>query len=176
MKIILESFPTTSELLLAVEKDIKCIKGITPYKAKKLYTSLQIAKELHRPKEPEFIRQPKDVYDLVSVDLRYLQQEHFICIFLNTKNRVISKETLAIGTLNATIVHPREVFKSALRHSSASIICVHNHPSEDSTPSPEDIELTKRLIVAGEMIGIGVLDHVVIGGDSFFSMREQDVI
>jgi DNA repair protein RadC len=106
-------------------------------------------------------------------ELRYLQKEHFVCLFLNTKNQVISQETLSVGTLNASLVHPREVFRAAIKCSSASLICVHNHPSGDPTPSPEDIGLTRRLVEAGELIGISVLDHIVIGDRKFVSLKEQ---
>jgi len=92
---------------------------------------------------------------------------------LNTKNHIIARETLSMGTLNASLVHPREVFKAAVQKSSASIICVHNHPSGDPTPSPEDIALTKRLAEAGHLMGIDVLDHLVIGDGRFVSLKEQ---
>lgn len=149
---------------------------MTPQRSLKLYALFQIAIELYRPTTPTYIKSPQDVYDLLAAELRHLQQEHFICIYLNVKNSVIGQETLAIGSLNATIVHPREIFKLAMRRSSASIICVHNHPSGDPTPSPQDIELTKRLIIAGEIIGIDVLDHVVIGGRKYISMKEQGFV
>ncbi|MNM59149.1 hypothetical protein D3C81_703940 [compost metagenome] len=92
---------------------------------------------------------------------------------MNTKNRVIFKEVISIGSLNAAIVHPREVFRAAIKRCSASLICAHNHPSGDSTPSPEDVNLTKRLVAAGEIIGIEVLDHVIIGGNQFYSLKEH---
>lgn len=173
---LFEVYPTANDLLLANQDDLQRIKGITRQRAIQLYSAFQMAKELHRPREPTFVRCPKDVFDLLATDLRFLNQEHFVCIFLNTKNRVIDKETLAIGTLNATIVHPREVFRAAINRSCASIICVHNHPSGDPTPSQEDIQITERLIAAGNVVGIDMLDHVVIGGESFFSMREQGVV
>jgi DNA repair proteins len=91
---------------------------------------------------------------------------------LNTKNQVIGRQTLSIGSLNASIVHPREVFRAAIRRSSASILCAHNHPSGDPTPSPEDILLTKRLAEAGELIGIELLDHLVIGDNRYTSLKE----
>jgi DNA repair protein RadC len=94
-------------------------------------------------------------------------------LFLNTKNQVIGRQTLSIGSLNASIVHPREVFKAAIRRSSASIVCAHNHPSGDPTPSPEDIQLTKRLGEAGQLIGIELLDHLVIGDSRFISLKEM---
>lgn len=102
-----------------------------------------------------------------------MQKEHFVCLFLNTKNHVIGQETLSMGSLNASIVHPREVFRAAIKCSSASIICAHNHPSGDPTPSPEDISLTARLLQAGEIIGIDVLDHLIIGDSSFVSLKEK---
>src|SRR5665647_2151693 len=119
------------------------------------------------------IEERLDVADLMTEELRYLQKEHFVCLFLNTKNHVVGKETLSMVSLNASIVHPREVFRAAIKRSSASIICVHNHPSGDPTPSSEDIQLTQRLVEAGEIIGIDVLDHIVIGDHSFVSLKEQ---
>ena len=109
-------------------------------------------------------------------ELRYLKKEHFICLFLNTKNQLIAQETLSVGTLNASLVHPREVFRAAIKCSSASLICVHNHPSGDPTPSPEDVALTKRLVEAGELVGIDVLDHIVIGEQQFISLKEQGLM
>lgn len=96
-------------------------------------------------------------------DLRYLDKEHFVCLFLNKQNEVINRETLSIGTLDATLVHPREVLRSAIRHGAARFIAAHNHPSGDPTPSPEDIRITKRLHEAGELVGIELVDHIIIG-------------
>jgi len=122
------------------------------------------------------IRSPQDVSSLVMEEIRYLQKEYFICLYLNTKNHLIGKETLSIGSLNASIVHPREVFLSAIKRSSASIICVHNHPSGDPTPSSEDVEITRRLIDAGKIIGISLLDHIIIGDGRFVSLTEQGLM
>ncbi|WP_231884807.1 JAB domain-containing protein [Paenibacillus elgii] len=97
---------------------------------------------------------------LLAAEFRYLTKEHFVCLFLNTKNRLIAKKIISAGSFNSAIVHPREVFRSAIKRASASLICVHNHPNDDSTPSLEDVELTKRLAVAGEIIGIQVLDQL----------------
>jgi DNA repair protein RadC len=94
-------------------------------------------------------------------------------LYLNTKNQVLHKQTIFIGSLNASIVHPREVFREALKRSAASIICLHNHPSGDPAPSREDIEVTKRLVECGKMIGIDVLDHVIIGENKFVSLKEK---
>src|SRR5665647_1187816 len=119
------------------------------------------------------IEERLDVADLMTEELRYLQKEHFVCLFLNTKNHVIGQETLSMGSLNASIVHPREVFRAAIKRSSASIICVHNHPSGDPTPSPEDIQMTARLVEAGQIIGIEVLDHIILGDQNFVSLKEK---
>ncbi|KAA0563688.1 DNA repair protein RadC [Bacillus sp. CH30_1T] len=97
----------------------------------------------------------------------------YICLYLNTKNQVLHKQTIFIGSLNASIVHPREVFKEAFRRSAASIICIHNHPSGDPTPSREDIEVTKRLVECGRIIGIDILDHLIIGEKKFISLKEK---
>jgi len=118
------------------------------------------------------IHKPSDVYDM-SLDLLYEKKEHFIMFVLNSKNKVLMRKTVSIGSLNASIVHPREVFSEAIVQGAASIICVHNHPSGDPTPSPEDLEVTRRLVAAGEIIGIQVLDHIVVGQHGFYSMKEM---
>lgn len=99
--------------------------------------------------------------------------ENFTCLYLNTKNQVIHRQTIFIGSLNTSIVHPREVFKEAFRRAAASIICLHNHPSGDPTPSREDIAVTKRLVECGQIIGIEVLDHIIIGDHKFVSLKEK---
>ena len=109
-------------------------------------------------------------------EMRYLEKEHFKTILLNIKNHVISIEDISIGSLNSSIVHPREVFKPAIRRSSASILLVHNHPSGDPTPSREDIEVTARLVEAGKILGINVLDHVIIGSNAIISLKEKGLM
>ncbi|WP_308634765.1 RadC family protein [Paenibacillus silvisoli] len=151
------------------------IRGIGAAKAVQLRAGIELGRRIARSERVELpvIRRPEDAANLVMEELRYLKQEHFVCLFLNTKNQVILKETLSIGTLNATLVHPREVFRAAIKCSSASLICVHNHPSGDPTPSAEDVALTHRLMEAGELVGIDVLDHLVIGDNRFISLKEQ---
>lgn len=121
---------------------------------------------------PDSIRSPQDVYQL-SLDLVSEKQEHFVVFFLNSKNQVTRRKTIFVGSLNATVVHPREVFRAAIEHASASIVCVHNHPSGDPTPSPEDIMLTQRLREAGEIIGIELLDHVIVGRTGWTSLKAK---
>ncbi|GLI06607.1 UPF0758 protein [Paenibacillus tyrfis] len=150
------------------------IKGIGEAKALQIQAGIELGRRLARStmNETVTIRSPQDVAALLMEDLRYLQKEHFVCLFLNTKNHVIGQETLSMGSLNASIVHPREVFRAAIKRSSASIVCAHNHPSGDPTPSPEDVEITKRLVQAGEIVGIDVLDHIVIGDKRYISLKE----
>lgn len=154
------------------------IKGIGVAKALQLKAGIELGRRLalSRHTLSPAIRSPRDVSDLLSEQLRYLQKEHFVCLFLNTKNVVIAQETLSIGSLNAAVVHPREVFRAAIKCSSASIICAHNHPSGDPTPSKEDVQLTQRLIEAGSIVGIDVLDHIVIGDGQYVSLKERGLI
>ena len=155
-------------------EQLTALKGIGYAKALQVQAGIELGKRIVRTAQPETvtIRSPHDVSQLMMEELRYLQKEHFVCLFLNTKNHVIGQETLSIGSLNASIVHPREVFLAAIKRSSASIICVHNHPSGDPTPSPEDIDITRRLVEAGSVIGIDVLDHVIIGDLTSVSLKE----
>lgn len=154
------------------------IKGIGNAKAVQLKAAIELGQRLARARMSDTvtIRSPLDAVDVLSEQLRYLQKEHFVCLFLNTKNHIIAQETLSIGSLNASIVHPREVFRAAIKCSSASIVCAHNHPSGDPTPSPEDISITSRLVEAGHVIGIEVIDHVIIGDGNYISLKEQGLM
>lgn len=175
---IFSRFPTVSELYEVNEQQLIQIKGIGIGKARQLLAMLKLAKALTTPniQERYTIRSPQDVFNLLEPDLRHLQHERMICLFLNTKNHLIFKEVISIGSLNASIVHPREVFRAAIKRASASIICCHNHPSTDPAPSPEDIRMTSRLVEAGSIIGIEVLDHIIIGGSSFYSLKEKGLM
>jgi DNA repair protein RadC len=108
--------------------------------------------------------------------MKDLKKEMFRCALLDTKNKIISDEVVSIGSLSASIVHPREAFKSAIRESAAAVIFIHNHPSGDIKPSQEDILLTRRLVQAGEVLGIQVLDHIIIGDGSHFSFRDNGLM
>lgn len=119
------------------------------------------------------IRSPRDAYELIREFLGDVDREHFIALCLDTKNQPTCIQVVHIGSLNASIVHPREVLKSALLSNAASIIVAHNHPSNVSDPSPEDIEVTKRLIHAGEILGVDLLDHLILCTDSFRSLKES---
>lgn len=162
----------------ATLEELTSIKGIGKAKGVIILAALQLGRRLneYKPNECYVIRSPEDGADYLMEEMRQLKQEHFVVLFLNTKNQVIHQQTIFIGSLNASIVHPREVFREAVRRSSASIICAHNHPSGDPTPSQEDIQVTKRLVEAGKMMGIELLDHIVIGNRKFVSLKEKGYV
>ena len=141
----------------------------------KIY-KLEVRRMMIRETEKVNANSPQKIAAEFRKDFDNLDREHFKIIHLNTKNNIIGVETISIGSLNSSIVHPREVFKSAIIKSSASIICLHNHPSGDTKPSKEDIKITQRLIKAGEILGIKVLDHLIIGEDNYLSMKEEGII
>jgi DNA repair protein RadC len=136
----------------------------------------ELTKRRYRSKRPREIRGPDDVVALVGPKLRGEHREHFIVLLLNARHEVIGSETVSIGSLNASIVHPREVFKPAVLASAASIVLVHNHPSGDPEPSEEDLSITKRLVEAGELLGIGVLDHVILACRGVVSFRSRQLL
>lgn len=171
---IFNRFPSIIELMNATVEELTEIVGLGPSKAKVITSALQLARTLTVPQNSvTTIRSPHDVFELVKWQLMHLKHEEFRVIFLNTKNHVLANELLSMGSLNASIVHPREVFRESVKRSSASIICVHNHPSGDCTPSPEDISMTARLVEAGTIIGIEVLDHIIVGNECFISMKDK---
>jgi len=122
------------------------------------------------------IRSADDVASIMEPIVSLLAEEHFYVLLLNTKNRVNGVHEVSVGSLNATIVHPREIFKAAILSNSASVILVHNHPSGDPTPSPEDRHLTEQIAKAGKVLDIPVLDHVIMGDRRYTSLKEKGVL
>ena len=174
---IFTRFPTTTELMHATLEELMSIKGIGAKRSRQIISALRLAQALSAPSHDLYtIRKPEDVFKLLSPELIHLQKEHFICLLLNTKNIVMTRDIVSIGSLNASIVHPREVFRLAIKRSCASIICVHNHPSGDPEPSKEDIIVTQNLVHAASIIGIDILDHVIIGHNRFFSFKEHGLL
>ena len=119
------------------------------------------------------VKSPEDVHKIMQGYFGDLPNEHFVAVLLNTKNHVIAITPVSIGSLNASIVHPRELFQRAILCNCASVILAHNHPSGDPTPSSEDIELTRRLAEAGKLLDIAILDHIVVGENCFVSLKER---
>lgn len=153
-------------------------KGIGMAKVAQIKAAIELGKRVvsMSPEARPVVKCPEDAAHLVMEEMRFLDREHFRALCLNTKNQVISIETVSIGSLNTSIVHPRELFKTAISKSAASLILVHNHPSGDPTPSREDIEVTLRLMEVGKLVGIEVLDHVVIGDTRFVSLKQKALI
>jgi DNA repair protein RadC len=161
-------------LATASIEELGAVRGIGPVKATQIKAAIELGRRLacataSRPA----VRTPADVAGLVMEGMRYLDKEHFQVVLLNTKNQVLGVELVSVGGLSSSLVHPREIFKVALRRSAAAIILVHNHPSGDPEPSPEDIGVTGRLVEAGRLLGIEVLDHVVIGDGCYASLRQR---
>lgn len=159
----------------ATIEELIAIKGIGTAKGVLMLAAIELGKRMnqYRPNDRYVIRSPEDGADYVMEEMRSLNQEHFVVLFLNTKNQIIHRQTIFIGSLNTSIVHPREVFREAVKRSAASIIVAHNHPSGDPTPSQEDIHVTRRLVESGKMIGIELLDHLIIGDRKFVSLKEK---
>jgi len=152
------------------------IKGIGRAKAEIIKASFEFSQRAQVvKKESVIVGEAKDVADLVMPQMRHLDQEHLKVVSLNNKNKVLAVSTVFIGTLDASLVHPREVFKEALRRTAKSIILVHNHPSGNPEPSREDVDITKRIVQTGKVLGIEMLDHIIIGNGEYISMRAKEL-
>jgi DNA repair protein RadC len=159
-------------------QELTDIKGIGDSKACQILAAIELGKRVNRrgPLDKIKVTSPGILAELLMQEMRYLSKEHFKIAILDTKNQILSIENISVGTLNASIVHPRDVFKIAIKKNANSIILIHNHPSGDTTPSNEDINITNRLIDAGNLIGIKVLDHIIIGDNMYLSLKEKSII
>ena len=158
-------------------QDLLKISGIDSAKAVTLLAAFELSKrvlEVNDTSSPT-ISNAKDAVAQLT-DLRDLKKEHFVVLYLNARHQLVHKETVSIGTLNANLVHPREVFEPAIKHSAANIIVAHNHPSGDSKPSEDDLEITKRLTEAGKIMGIEIADHIIVAKNSHLSFKEEYLI
>ena len=154
---------------------LKKIFGIGEAKACQITACFELGRRLalFRKEKTQKISRPKDIAALIYPKLAGLKKEHLIGIYLDSRKRIVKEETIFIGSLNASIVHPREIFEIALNEGAVAVILMHNHPSGDIRPSDEDIKITRELAKAGEMLGIDVLDHIIIAEKKYFSMREK---
>jgi DNA repair protein RadC len=154
------------------------IKGIGLAKAAQIKACFELGKR--QDLEPELknydIKNPQSVVKAIRASIKDKAKEHFKLILLDTRNKIIGISTISIGTLNASLVHPREIFKEAIIHNSASVVLAHNHPSGDPEPSEEDLTITKRLVDSGKILGIEVIDHIIIGKTNFSSFKERGLI
>ena len=149
--------------------------GLGPAKAAQLLAAFELGRRLmaEAPEERYQIRAPGDAANILMPMIGHQEQEHFVVLYLDTRNRVLDREILYKGSLNTSLVRVAEVFRGAVRRNCAGIIVAHNHPSGDPNPSPEDVALTRRLVDAGKMLEVDVLDHVVVGQNRFVSLRER---
>ncbi len=170
-KKILKKF-SGEKLLSASIKELSEIHGLGKVKASEIIASLEFGKRILQGKKSNLILSPKDVWENCK-DIRDHKKEHFVVFFLDTRNQEIQREIISVGTLNANLVHPREVFEPAILHNAAQIIVCHNHPSGNSQPSDEDLSITRRLQDAGKILGIEVLDHVIVTKTSYFSIKKD---
>ena len=156
---------------------LKKIKGIGEIKAITLLSALELGKRVYYEKNMQKIKMNSAgiIYDYVKSDLIGKKQEYFYCLYLDTKKNLIEKKLLFIGTINRSIVHPREIFKYAYLLSASSIVCIHNHPSGDPLPSIEDINLTKSLVKIGKIQGIEIIDHIIIGNNYYSFFENGDI-
>lgn len=159
-------------------QEIATVHGVGLAKAATIVAAVELGRRLSTKaaQKLEKIEGPEDVARYASPLLRYEQKEHFLVMLLDVRNRVLAMPTVSIGSLTASVAHPREIFREAIRYSAANLILIHNHPSGDPTPSREDIQITKQMMKAGEIMGIPVLDHVIIAGDGFLSLKEADCL
>lgn len=156
----------------------KKIDGIGPVKATQLLASFELAKrvlEVDSSDSLPIVQTTKDIIAQVSF-LREHKKENFVVLYLNSRDELLVKETISVGTLNASLVHPREVFEPAARYFASQIILAHNHPSGDPEPSEDDLDITKRMIEAGKILGIDVIDHVIVSNSGSFSFRDKKLI
>lgn len=172
---ILAAFNNLFELTRASLPEIEAQDGVGKATAARIKAALELGRRamLVSPDICTTIRSPTDCAQLLMSEMAHLEQEHLRTILLNTRNGVIAVITVYIGTLNSSHIRTAEVFREAIRHNAASMIVVHNHPSGDPTPSPEDVEVTRLLIAAGHTINIEIMDHLIIGQQRFVSLREH---
>ncbi len=155
----------------------KSFKGISDAKASQLLALSELSKRISTLKTERIkISSPNDAAVVMMEEMRYYKKEYFKIILLDTKNNILKVSEISVGSLNSSIVHPREVFAEAIVNSSSSIILVHNHPSGEPEPSNEDIALTNRLAECGKIIGIKIIDHIIIGDGIFYSFKEEGLI
>lgn len=173
----LRRFGNIAKIADASFEDLKREAGLEEFEALRCLTLIELGRRAGRAEKgkQKQIDVPEDVYDLLEY-LKYEKQEHFMVVLLDAKNKVIRAECVHIGTLNMSIVGPREVFRIAIRDGASSIIVAHNHPSGDPTPSPEDHEVTRRLVEVGKTLDIPVIDHVIIGDPASVSFQRKGLL
>ncbi len=176
---LLSEFGSIRGISAATLEELTRVRGIGLAKAAQIKAAFELNKRLDADSEQSekpIVKTPEDAVKQVAASLKGKKKEHFIALLLDTRSQLITGAKISVGSLDSTIVHPREVFKEVLSASAASVIFVHNHPSGDPQPSQDDIKLTKELVQAGKTMGIEVLDHVIIGDKKHFSLKREGLL
>lgn len=173
-KKILKQFPG-SRLANTTYDELRGVHGLGPAKASEVVACFELGRRMLKDKPAMLILSPREVWEALK-DIRQSKKEHFIVFFLDTQNQEIKRELISIGTLNSSLIHPREVFEPAIKHLASHIIVAHNHPSGSLEPSDEDLAVTKRLTDSGRLLGIEVLDHVIVTGGGYASLKEKNLL
>lgn len=175
---LLVEFGNIKAISQATIEELSQIKGIGFAKAAQIKACFELGKR--QDLEPELkdfdIKDPESVIKAIRTSIKDKAKEHFKLILLNTRNKIIGISTISIGTLNTSLVHPREVFKEAIIHNAMSVVLAHNHPSGDPEPSEDDLTITRRLVEAGKILGVEVIDHIIISKNGFFSFKDKGLM
>jgi DNA repair protein RadC len=176
---LLSKFGNIQAISKATIEELSDIDGIGPARAMQIKACFELAKRNQdKPVKYNnyFIEKPNDALEVARMELKDEVKEHFKLIMLNSRNKVIDIADISVGTLNASLVHPREVFEQAIKHHSASVILIHNHPSGDPEPSDDDLSITKKLVESGKILNIEVIDHVITTNENFFSFKAKGLV
>lgn len=178
---LISVFGSLDQLSEASIEELKKIKGLGLAKACQLKACFEISRRLKKEenlnkKKSKIINSPKDIFPLLKEKIINFHKEYFMVVSLDNRNKVISIDTVSIGTLNSSLIHPRETFEVAIKNHAAAIIICHNHPSGELKPSEDDLIITQNLVKAGKLLGIDVIDHLIISRDSYFSFKEKKII
>lgn len=178
---VMAVFGSLNQLSESSIEELKQIKGVGLAKACQLKACFEIARRLKKEESLDkhknhIIRQPKDLYPFLKEKITNFNKEYFIVVSLDNRNKIISIDTVSVGTLNSSLIHPRETFEIAIKNHAASIIICHNHPSGELKPSEDDLIITQNLVKAGNLLGIKVADHLIIAKDGYFSFKEKKII
>ena len=174
---LLSAFGNVKNISQASLEELSAIKGMGTAKASQLKAAFELARRKEEDNREQIsVKSHQDVIKLVRQKLKDKKKEHFLILCLDTRNNLIKISNISTGTLDANLVHPREVFKEAIQSLSSSIILVHNHPSGNPEPSDADIDITKRILETGKAVGIDILDHIIIANNRSFSFKEKGIV
>ena len=179
---LLSYFGSLEGIMNASLEDLQSIKGLGLAKASQLKACFEVARRIYAKSEvddevkPKEVTSAQEVYKFIKSKISNYAKEHFVVLSFDTRNKLLGMDTVSVGTLNANLVHPRETFDAAISRHAAQIIVAHNHPSGDPEPSEDDLEITKRLVESGKILGIEVIDHIIVTKNEFFSFKEKDLI